>query len=224
MSRRRYEPPQPADSQGEEPQGAAREAMESGPSEQEVRDNQPADGGAPEDAAGDTTVSPEEADATGNVTSEVENEGLEFNEEGDLPALSDQAQQAAIASSQGGTDQYSYVDRTATPVHERNSVVTNGPTTEASQAELNPAFYPKPEDGGPTVTTPEGEEKPIGTEPNVHERMMMEAEASGDDQMVEQVRKQIEDGKAQQMDVDAVNAAAEERTPDKIDAATGQEK
>lgn len=40
-----------------------------------------------------------------------------------------------------GDEQYDYVDKTALPMHELVTPGTSG--TEATQAELNPAFYPK---------------------------------------------------------------------------------
>lgn len=157
-------------------------------------------------------VSPEEANETGNQTTAVENEG---QTEG-LEPLSREDQQAAIAGSMGGPDNYPYQDRTAVPLHERTQLMDS--TTEASQAELNPAFTAKAEDGGPTTAEGEG----IGTEPNVHDQMLAAAERSGQEGAVERTQEQLDAGAERQMDAEAVTAAAQERAPEGIDAATGQ--
>lgn len=123
----------------------------------------------------------------------------------------------AIASPIGAPDQYPYLDKTAMPLHERNLPMTTdagGP----SQAELNPAFYPKAEDGGPTTANDEG----IGTEPNVNDQMLASAAKSGVEGAVEQTEEQIAEGQKQQMDAEGVTAAAQERAPDGVDGATGQ--
>lgn len=165
---------------------------------------------------------PQVAHDTGGIGTAVEQQG-EQQGSGELPELSREDQQAAVASSMGGSDNYPYVDRTAIPLHERNLSAVNNPLTEASQAELNPAFTAKQEDGGPVVTDPEsGEEKGIGTEPNVHEQMLAAAANSGDDDAGKLVQDQIDAGQAQQMDVDEVNAQAQERAPEGVDASTGQ--
>lgn len=124
----------------------------------------------------------------------------------ELPELSRQDQQAAIASPMGGTDQYTYVDRTAVPLHERNFSNMNSPLTEASQAELNPAFTAKAEDGGPANDKDES----VGSEPNALELQADAAENQGGEEMRAQVEEQQAAATEQQMDVDAVNAAAEE--------------
>lgn len=185
------------------------------------KSTQPAQSAEPE------ATDPEVADQTGGDPMTVENENLGgagdladsgVSETEDLPELSKEESQAAIASSVGGTDQYPYVDRTAVPMHERTLPMSS--TDEASSAELNPAFYPKPEDGGPVKENPDGEDVGIGTEPNRHEQLADMAENAGGDR--EETLEAL-DGTDQQMDVDAVNAAAEERAPEDVDASTGQQ-
>lgn len=182
--------------------------------------------GSAEEAKQDGTVSPEEAHETGNQTTAVENEGAaaEVEETTDagaqttpeLPELSREDQQAAIAGSMGGPDNYPYQDRTAVPLHERTQLMDS--TTEASQAELNPAFTPKAEDGGPMTA----ENESIGTEPNVHDDMLAAAERQGGEEAVQQTQEQIDAGTEQQMDAEKVTAQAQEAAPEGIDASTGQ--
>lgn len=179
------------------------------------------------DAKVEGEVSPAEANDTGNQTTAVENEGAGdagevsasgVSETTELEPLSREDQQAAIAGSMGGPDNYPYQDRTAVPLHERNLSAVNNPLTEASQAELNPAFTAKADDGGPTTTEGEG----IGTEPNVHDQMLAAAENSGQEGAVEQTQAQIDAGAEQQIDAQAVTDAAQQAAPDGIDGATGQ--
>ena len=160
------------------------------------------------------------ADVTGAVPADADApEGpVEVDAEGQAQyeGMSKEDAQASTASSLGGTDNYAYVDQTRVPLEERTYPVTS-PLSDISQAEANPAFTPKQEDGGPVhPVTGEG----IGTEPNVHEEILQTVE--DDPEAKAAVEAEIEAGKEQQMDVDAVNAAAEERTPDDVDASTGQ--
>ena len=125
----------------------------------------------------------------------------------------------AVASSIGGSDQYPYLDKTALPLHERD-LPMNSDAYGPSQADLNPAFSPKPEDGGPSK-----EDNPAvieGTAPNRDDLALAAAENSGDEDAVQAVKDDIEAGKEQQMDVEAVNAKAEERAPEGVDSETGQ--
>lgn len=180
---------------------------------------------AKDEAKDDGKVSPEEAVDTGSQTTAVEREGegdagetadSGVSETEELPELSKEDQQAAIAGAMGGPNNYPYQDRTAMPLHERNMpAMGNSPLTEASQAELNPAFYPKAEDGGPMNANGES----IGTEPNAHEQALAAVENQGGD--VEAAREQL-DGTDQQMDAEAVTQRAQERAPEGIDASTGQ--
>jgi hypothetical protein len=116
------------------------------------------------------TKAPAKAKDTAGAPVEVENQAADPDE----LAVDKAEQQAGIASAMGGSDQYAYADKTAIPVHERTMQMNS--TTEASQAELNPAFTPKPEDGGP-VHPVSGEG--VGTEPNMAEKLAIaEDEAS----------------------------------------------
>lgn len=166
---------------------------------------------------------PNVAARTGGDPTTVEQEGLTPNDKGELPELSQKEYGAAIASSMGGTDNYPYVDRTAIPMHERNLSAVNNPLTEASQAELNPAFTAKAEDGGPVNAKGES----IGTAPNVNDIALaraQNAEDAGNDQKdaVAAVKEQIAEGEKQQMDAQAVTDAAQDRAPAGIDASTGR--
>lgn len=152
------------------------------------------------------------------VEDQVQDENLVTQDPYDR--LEGRTPEEAIASNLGAPNDYPYIDKTAVPLHERNQPVSTdagGP----SQAELNPAFYPKPEDGGPVTANNEG----IGTEPNVHDQMLaaaQKAEDAGQEGAVEQAEQQIAEGQEQQMDAEAVTAAAQERAPEGVDAATGQ--
>lgn len=149
---------------------------------------------------------------------EDEATGQDMVEQDPFNRLDGLSPQEAIASNAyGAPNEYPYLDKTSTPLHERDlpmSTDAAGP----SQAELNPAFYPKAEDGGPTTSEGEG----IGTEPNIHDQMLAAAENSGVEGAVEQVQEQIEQGQKEQIDAEAVTAAAQERAPEGIDASTGQ--
>lgn len=131
----------------------------------------------------------------------------------------------AIASPVGGSDQYPYLDQTRVPHHERNMPnMGNSPLTEASQAELNPAFTAKAEDGGPTNENGDS----IGTEPNADEKLViaaqnLENQGANAEGTVAEVEQQIEDQKDQQIDAEQVQADFAEANPDK-DPVTGQDK
>lgn len=170
-------------------------------------------------AASDPT--PEEALETGAATTAVENEdaggagdvdetsGVSETEE--LSALSREDQQAAIASAVGGPDQYPYVDRTAIPVHERDMLMNSG--TEASQAELNPAFTPQAKDGGPVTENDES----VGTEPNAYEQQAAAAENQGGEELRKQVEEDQAKGAEQQIDAEQVTADQQAREADAKD-------
>lgn len=116
----------------------------------------------------------------------------------------------------GGSDNYAYLDQTRTPLHERENPMDS--LTEASQAELNPAFTAKAEDGGPVNAKGEG----IGTAPNANDLALAAAENSGVEGAVEQVQEQIDAGQKEQIDAEKVLADAQDAAPDGVDAATGQ--
>lgn len=122
----------------------------------------------------------------------------------------------SVAGPIGGSDNYAYLDQTRTPLHDRDMPMDSN--TEASQAELNPAFTPKAEDGGPVNANGDG----IGTAPNADDLALAAAENSGRDGAVEEVQEQIDAGKEDQIDAEAVQADAEEKAPEGIDASTGQ--
>lgn len=168
-----------------------------------------------------TTPTTEEPTVTEPTTDDQVDEQQQLVEDDPHGALEGMTPNEAIASSVGAPNDYPYVDKSATPVHERHLQVNSidGP----SQADLNPAFTPKPEDGGPSEER-DGEQVIEGTEPNANDQALAAAENSGQEGAVEAVEESIAAGESQQMDVDAVNDKAEERTPDGIDAATGQEK
>lgn len=155
---------------------------------------------------------------TSDLQAEVD-EQQKLVQENPYGVLDDMTPQEAVASSVGGTDQYPYLDKSAIPLHERNLPMTSidGP----SQADLNPAFTPKPEDGGPSKER-DGEQVIEGTEPNAQEQALAAAENSGEEGAVEAVKESIAEGEKQQMDAEQVQADAEQRTPDGIDASTGQ--
>lgn len=165
---------------------------------------------AEQETASDPTAAPDEQ----------EKAAASLVEQDPYDRLEGRTPEEAVAAPLGAPDDYPYLDKTSMPLHERNLPMTTdagGP----SQAELNPAFYPKAEDGGPTTANDEG----IGTEPNIHDQMLAAAktaEENGQEGAVEQTEKQIAEGQEQQMDAQAVTDAAQERAPEGIDAATGQ--
>lgn len=121
----------------------------------------------------------------------------------------------AIASSVGAPNDYPYVDKSSMPVHERNFSNMN-PDHGPSQSDLNPAFTPKPEDGGPSKER-DGEGVIEGTEPNAAEQAVAAAENSGQEGAVEAVEESIAEGEKQQMDVDKVNEQGEARAPEGVE-------
>lgn len=121
-------------------------------------------------------------------------------------------EEAIRSNTTGAPNEYPYRDVTALPLHERD-LPMNSDAFGPSQAELNPAFYPKKEDGGPVTADGEG----IGTEPNADDKALAaaaNADPSGEQGLVEQVQESIDEGTKAQMDVDEVNAKGEARAPE----------
>lgn len=134
--------------------------------------------------------------------------------------LEGQSVTEAVRGGMGGGDNYPYLDKTALPLHERNLPMSTdafGP----SQSDLNPAFTPKPEDGGPSKER-DGEGTIEGTEPNLNDKALAAAENSGQEGAVEAVQESIDAGEKEQMDAEKVQADAEERMPDNADPVTGK--
>lgn len=169
--------------------------------------------------ANPTTEEPTVTTPSDETLQEQTDEQQKLVEENPYGVLDGMTPQEAVASSIGGSDQYPYLDKSATPLHERNLPMTSidGP----SQADLNPAFTPKPEDGGPSKER-DGEQVIEGTEPNVNEQALAAAENSGDEGAVQAVEESIAAGEEQQIDAEQVQADAEERMPDGTNPVTGQ--
>lgn len=150
-------------------------------------------------------------DATDQLESEVEDQ-QKLVQEDPYGVLEGRSPNEAIASSVGAPNDYPYVDKSSLPVHERsfsNMNADHGP----SQSDLNPAFTPKPDDGGPSQER-DGEQVIEGTEPNYDEQAIAAAENSGQEGAVDTVKEQIAEGEKQQMDVDKVDEQGEARAPE----------
>lgn len=126
--------------------------------------------------------------------------------------LEGQSVNEAIRGGMGGGDNYPYLDKTAAPLHERD-LPMNSDAAGPSQADLNPAFSAKPEDGGRSKEK-DGEQVIEGTEPNVNDKALAAAESTGDDEAVQAVKDSVQAGQDAQMDVDEVNAKGEQRAPE----------
>lgn len=133
--------------------------------------------------------------------------------------LEGQSVNEAIRGGMGGADNYPYLDKTLLPLHERD-LPMNSDAFGPSQSDLNPAFTPKPEDGGPTSDGSDGVIE--GTEPNANDKALAAAENSGQEGAVEAVQESIDVGAEKQIDAEKVTAAAQERAPEGVDAATGK--
>lgn len=157
-------------------------------------------------------------DAPANAEPEPEAEKLV--EQDPYDKLEGQTVEEAVRGGFGGGDNYPYLDKTAMPLHERD-LPMNSDAYGPSQSDLNPAFTPKPEDGGPSKEL-QGEGVIEGTEPNADEKALAAAENSGQEGAVEAVQESIDAGKAKQMDAEKVTQEAQERAPKGVDAATGQ--
>lgn len=163
-----------------------------------------------ETATPDPDVQPSGDPAVDDETGEGATEQLGKNEPGPIDGLTPTEQ---IASPMGGTDNYAYLDQTRTPLHERTQLMDS--TTEASQADLNPAFTAQAKDGGPVNDNDES----VGTEPNRDELLLAAAENSGQEGAVEQTQAQIDAGAEQQIDAEQVTADADARAEAGKDAA-----
>jgi hypothetical protein len=169
-------------------------------------------------AADAQASTPEPTPTDDQLQSEVD-EQQKLVQEDPYGSLEGMTPNEAIASSVGAPNDYPYIDKSSMPVHERNFSNMN-PNHEPSQADLNPAFSPKPEDGGQTSDGSDGVIE--GTEPNANDKALAAAENSGQEGAVEAVQEQIDAGAEQQIDAEKVTAAAQERAPEGIDASTGQ--
>lgn len=165
---------------------------------------------AEKDTPTDVSAPETEVDPSAPIE-EQDAQAADLVEQDPYDKLDGQTPEEAVRGAVGAPDQYPYLDKTAMPLHERNLPMTtaDGP----SQSDLNPAFTPKPEDGGPSKER-DGEQVIEGTEPNMAEQRVAAAENSGQDGAVEAVEKDIAEGEKQQMDVDEVNKKGEERAPE----------
>jgi hypothetical protein len=175
--------------------------------------------GKASDPAPGTTPPVEETEP---VVEDAAAEGQDLVEADPYDKLDGMTTNEATASSIGGSDQYPYLDKTALPLHERDLPV-NSDAYGPSQADLNPAFSPKPEDGGPSKEDRPGTIE--GTALNADDLALaaaQNAEDAGQEGAVDQVKESIEAGKEQQMDAEQVTADAQDRAPEGVDATTGQ--